>query len=223
MKLHGLMMLGLSGLALVVVQMTGCSPWSTYPSIETPMATKLTRPTFEPVPTVMAESIKYAREHYIKNEDLPVNLPVGANWKVYDAVFEKLGSGRHMTEVGEKALHITEVRTRGFDAQVDMIYPREDGLYQSVTLTLSRSVVDPFHVTTARQWQVRDLKSPEPTYIGPTPEEMEKIQKQEDKKRAKEAKEAAKEAEKAAKEAAEETSSEAPSAGGGAAGSGAGG
>jgi hypothetical protein len=184
----------------VAVVTAGCSPWATYPPIETPLATKLSKPTFEPVPTVMAEAIKHARTEFIKDADLPINLPAGANWKVYDAVFSRLGDGRHMTSPGEAALHITQVRTRGSNAQVDMIYPRPDGLYQSVTLTFSRTLFDPWHITATRKWQVRDLRAPEPNYIGPTAQEQAELQAKEEKKRAKEAEKAAKEAEKAAKD-----------------------
>jgi len=160
------------GAALV---MAGCSPWSTYPPVETRAAQALSRPTFEPVPTVMALAIDYARTEYLPGKDLAINLPQGANWEVYQRVFGKLeGGGRPLIDDKEPAIHIKEVRTRSFDAQVDLIYPRGDGLNQLATISMHSEVFKDWRVTSARLWQIRDVQTPEPHYIPPTPEELAK-------------------------------------------------
>src|SRR5437773_2216679 len=90
---------------------------------------------------------------------------------VYDKVIAHLGAGQAMQSAGEKAVHVTEVRTRGFDATVDLMYPRTDALYQPVTLTLQRSVLEGWRVIGTRTWQYKDAKPPAPNLEAPPPPE----------------------------------------------------
>jgi hypothetical protein len=167
-------------IALPIALLTGCSPWATYPPVESKTAQALTKPTFEPVPTVMAVAIDYARDNYTPGKELPINLPDGADWEVYDKVFTKLAhGGTPMTKRGEPALCIQEVRTRAFEAQVDVVYPRADGLNQLVTLSLEREVFKDWRVKSARPWQIRNVEMPDPHYVGPTAEELVKKHKDE--------------------------------------------
>jgi hypothetical protein len=154
----------------MVVGAAGCSPWSTYPPVETSMAQRMSKPTFEPVPTVMTVAVQYAKDHFMQGHDFAINLPEGTPADVYEKVFHKLGFGRPMVMPNEAALHIQEVRTRGFNAQVDVIYPRTDGLNQMATLTMSRGALDKYKVTDVRIWQSRNLQLPAPHYVAPPPE-----------------------------------------------------
>jgi hypothetical protein len=154
------------GVALTIA-LSACAPSATYPPVET--TAKLTKPTFEPMPTVMAAAIKFTRENYTKDLDLPINLPAGMPPQAYDKVFAKLGDGRPMTTAGEPAIHITEVRTRTFNAQVDLIYPRRDGFNQFITLTMKRSVLENYRVDRVRPWQLRDVTAMTPNYVAPPP------------------------------------------------------
>jgi hypothetical protein len=123
----------------------------------------------------MVIAIEYTRDNYVTGKDLPINLPEGANWEVYHRVFDKLAhGGRPMTVKGEAAIHVKEVRSRAFDAQVDVIYPRGDGLNQLATITMQSELLKDWRVTGARPWQIRDVQTPEPNYIAPTPEELAK-------------------------------------------------
>jgi hypothetical protein len=79
-----------------------------------------------------------------------------------------------MTKANEPAIHITQVRTRAFDAEVDLVYPRADGLNQLVTLRLNRELFDDWRVQSARPWQIRDIAIPDPSYQAPTAEELAK-------------------------------------------------
>jgi hypothetical protein len=85
---------------------------------------------------------------------------------VYDKVFTHLGGGHPLMSPEEEAIHITQIRTRGMDAQVDMTYPRTDGLYQLVTLTLEHSVMTKWHVKSFRRWALRDVEAPKPNYVA---------------------------------------------------------
>lgn len=161
--------------ALSLMLFAGCSPWATYPPVEVKAAQAMTRETFEPVPTVMALSIEYVRDTYLPGQDLAVNLPAGSGWQAYEKVFEKTAaSDRPLMQASDKAVHVKEVRTRAFDAECDVIYPRADGLNQLVTLTLQREVFKDWRVKSARLWQIRDITAPDPSYVAPTPEELAK-------------------------------------------------
>ena len=88
---------------------------------------------------------------------------------VYEKVFTHLDGGRPMQIPGERAIHITEVRTRAMHAQVDMMYPTPKGFYQFVTLTLERSVLESWRVKSERKWAMRDVRPPTPNFVPPPP------------------------------------------------------
>jgi hypothetical protein len=161
---------GLLAAAFLLIGLaSGCQQWSTYPPVE--LTARLQRPAAEPVPTVIAESIRYAREKFLDGRDLPINLPQGVSAAVYDKVFAHLGGGRPMQAAGESAIHITEVRTRAMNAQVDMIYPRADGIHQFVTLTLEHGMFEKWRVVRSKPWVMRDVVPPGPNYVSPPPEQ----------------------------------------------------
>ena len=169
---HGCLFVALAAISLVFA---GCSPWATYPPVEVKPAQAMTRETFEPLPTVMGLAIDYTRNEYLAGKNYPVNLPAGSGWESYEKVFEKTkGDDTPMMKIGEPAIHITQVRTRAFDAEVDVVYPRSDGLNQLVTLNLHREVFKDWRVTDARMWQIRNVDIPDPSYSPPTAEELAK-------------------------------------------------
>lgn len=176
---HGRFAVAALALLAPIVLLSACSPWATYPPVETKAAQALAKPTFEPVPTVMAVAIDYSRDNYTPGKELPINLPAGADWEVYDKVFTKLAhGGTPMTKRGQPALCIEEVRTRAFEAEVDVVYPRGDGLNQLATLQLERELFKDWRVKTARQWQIRSIEMPDPNYVPPTAEELVKKHKE---------------------------------------------
>lgn len=163
----------LSLAALVTGLIGGCAPMSTYPPVETAAATAITRPTFEPVPSVMTAALEYAQANYAQERDLAINLPEGAPVELYDIVLERLGGGRPMRVPEEPAIHVTQVRTRAFNAQVDLLYPRVDGINQTVTLTLRYNLPDGWRVTDAREWRIRHVAAPAPSYVEPASDESQ--------------------------------------------------
>lgn len=154
---------------------SGCSSWSTYPPVETKAAQVFSQPTREPVPTIIAAALNYARREYTPDKNLPINLPAGCSWEVYHRVFERVsGEPRPMLKAGEPAIAITEVRTRLWEAEVDLIYPRGDGLNQLVTIHVERNATEPWRVKSARLWQIRNEAMPDPNYVAPTVEQLVK-------------------------------------------------
>src|SRR5262249_35643865 len=75
--------------ALFTIALSACASKATYPPIET--TTRFAPSTSEPVPTVIATAIKYAKLKYLNDEDVAINLPAGIPARTYDKVFAKLG------------------------------------------------------------------------------------------------------------------------------------
>ena len=153
--------------------MTGCSEWSTYPTVEVKAGTVLARPESRTVVSVMAASIKYAQDNLVKGQNLAINLPKGTPAEAYDKVFAKLGDGRPLRDDGDLAIHVQEVRTRGMNAEVDLIYPRADGLNQLVTLRLERTLFEMYSVKDHRLWELRSVAAPTANYVAPPPPPIE--------------------------------------------------
>lgn len=154
----------LAGLEMV---MGGCQQYATYPPVE--VTARMQRPAAEPVPTIIADAVLYARDNFVGGQALPINLPEEVPATVYEKVFTHLDGGRPMQIPGERAIHITEVRTRAMHAQVDMMYPTPKGFYQFVTLTLERSVLESWRVKSERKWAMRDVRPPTPNFVPPPP------------------------------------------------------
>lgn len=148
-------------LLLAGLCLPGCAAWSTYPAI--PGAMQVGHPEFEPLPTIMAEAVRYSNERYLKADEPTFNLPEGVTKATYDSVKQRLRGGRAMLDPDEPAVHIKQIRVRGGDAQVDVIFPRDDGLYQFVTLHMKQRFLNRFEVRDTRLWRIH-VKAPEPNY-----------------------------------------------------------
>ena len=170
---------------VVTAAFGGCQQFATYPGVE--VTSSFQRADAEPVPTILACSVRYARDRYLDGEILPINLPEKTPSTVYDKTIahltdpkaeEPLPECRPMIFPEERAIHFTEIRTRAMHAQVDMIYPAKDGFYQFVTLTLERTVVNPWRVKGERKWLVRKIETPGPNFVpAPQIDPMEKMAK----------------------------------------------
>ena len=152
--------------ALIALLASGCAPMATYPPVEHTRA--LSRPAYEPIPTLMAESFRYAHERYQVADELIFNLPEGVTTNVYHMVARKLGEARPMFADDERAYTISEIRTRGSEAQADLIYPRADGLHQLVTIYFKASLLDGWKVASTRQWRIYS-QAPQPRFTGEWP------------------------------------------------------
>lgn len=142
----------------------GCAAWTTYPPI--PGALRVGHPELEPLPTIMAEAIRYSNERYLELEEPVFNLPEGVSERAYDSVTRRLRAGRPMHDPNEPAMHVREIRVRGTDAQADVIFPREDGLYQLVTLYMKQRPVNRYEVQDTRLWRIY-VQPPQPNYPAP--------------------------------------------------------
>jgi hypothetical protein len=160
-------------LVLAMTALAGCTPWATYPPIEG--AASINDPQFAPIPELMAEAIAYGSEHYgldpVEGEPIVYNLPPNTAPRVYERVTDRLGDARPMVEGDDHAYHVTSVRVRTTNAQVDLICPRSDGHHELVEISFKQTFTKGYEVRDARLWRVH-VEVPEPNFVPyPQPEE----------------------------------------------------
>jgi hypothetical protein len=147
----------------------GCAPYATFPPVEVDAASRMSRATFEPFPTLMAEAIRYTHDQYGDGAaDFAWNLPRDTPHGVYTMVEKRLGAGRPMKETNERAFHVQTVRARGVEAEVDVIYPRSDGRHELVTIWFRNEILKGgWQVKRARPWYIEVEAPPAPTFVPP--------------------------------------------------------
>ena len=149
-------------LGMSLVMLTACAPFATYPPVDG--AVQLSGSTIEPIPTLMAKSIRYAQSHYGDGaQEFAINLPPQTPAALYETVIRRLGAGHPQLDLDEPAYHVTSVRARGLTAEVDLFYPRADGFYDFVTISFRRDVLGEYEVLNTRLWRTGD-QPPEPNY-----------------------------------------------------------
>jgi len=148
----------------------GCTPWATYPPIEG--AVDISNPALAPIPTLMAEAVRYVHEQDGGGGEVVLNLPEDTPAKVYDKVIEKLGTGRPMQPGDRQAYHVEAVRVRAVDAEVDLIHPGNGGAPELMTIYFQQQFLDGWRVQWHRRWRIR-IEAPEVRYVPPPPPEAE--------------------------------------------------
>ena len=156
-------------LVAVSLFLAGCTTWATYPPIEEG-AIELNDPTLEPIPSLMAEAIRFSYEHYAQGHDVVINLPEGTPAEVYDLVIGMLGAGRPMVQGDSTTFGVLEVRVRALDAEVDIIYPRVGTSHEMATITFHKDLLTYYEVVSSRLWRIR-VDPPRPHYVPPAVEE----------------------------------------------------
>lgn len=188
MKVHGC---ALTGMALILAAgIAGCSPWATYPEMESGRNVSL-GPAARPVPQLIAAAIETVHEAAQPDPDraerlgtqdwsgyddsFAINLPPGTPAETYEKVFELMGGGRPMLVVGEPAYHIHEIRVRGLNAEVDLIAPRADGFYDFSTIYFQNDFPNGYRSTATRRWHM-SVEPPAPNYVPPPPSKKKKVE-----------------------------------------------
>jgi len=154
-------------LLVMLAALPACTPWATYPKAEGG-SVNLGGPGMEPIPTLETEAIRYAHGRWGGATEPVINLPPGTPSTVYDLVIKRLGKGRPMREAGEPAFEVREIRVRGFDAEVDLVYPGAEGFHQLATVNFKRDALGHFTATDARIWRVHAEPGP-PNYTPAPP------------------------------------------------------
>ena len=147
---------------IILLVCASCTPNATYPPIENKTVENYSKNVNEPVITILATAFEYALDHFGGMDTIVFNLPMGMSATAYARVSEKINGALPMTEVGQPAYHVVELRVRGFHADVDMFFPSASGGYEMATIHLEASLIDRWHVTRDRVWLVPVSKIPAP-------------------------------------------------------------
>tara|TARA_B100001750_G_C15433391_1_gene559522 strand:+ start:230 stop:754 length:525 start_codon:yes stop_codon:yes gene_type:complete len=161
-------------IASILLCSFSCTPIATYPPIENRTAKKFTEKVSEPVPTILATTIKYAFDKFGGMETIVFNLPEGLDEKIYSRVIKRLNNATAITDDKQAAYHIVQLRVRGLKAEADVLFPAlgwdEGGWlsadhtseYRMATIHLEGSLVDEWKVTRDRVWRVPVTEIPSP-------------------------------------------------------------
>lgn len=149
-----------------IVLLAGCAPYATYPPIDG--TSGINQPHFEPVPTIMANAIRYTHTRFGEGRDFAINLPEGASARVYKMVLDKLGEGRPMSSEDDWTYYVQEIRSRGLKAQADIVFPRDDGPPGLITVHL-RHELGRYTVSSSKLWNL-PVEMPPPYYTPPVEE-----------------------------------------------------
>ncbi len=159
--------------ALLLAALASCTPYSTFPPVETGEAIL---PWMYPVPQVMSKSLRTTYDKTVG----PLELPDGAPTLVYaipagasEGVWNQVGLGtdiegaRPMVEEdmfqGVGIWAVEQVRIRNQRAEVDVIFPVPDG-YERATVILEARPLGPYEVKFFQRWRV---PVEPPVYTGP--------------------------------------------------------
>jgi len=166
-----MMRLLLSLLLLSSAAVTGCSPWSTFPSDGS--TSVIEYPELPPIPGLIARAL--GRVHDLEGRDGPVvfNLPADSPYHLFTKVRRELGEDSVMQMTpDQEAVHLSQIRLRATDAEVDVTSRGSDGVPVVTTLSFSRAVFGGWQLERTRVWRIR-ATIPEPGY--PVAEERHRL------------------------------------------------
>lgn len=141
----------------------GCTPFSTYPPVETGEALV---PWMYPVPQVMAKSLRATYDKTAGSIAVPDGIPAlvyGLPEGISDGVWRQVGidtgveGAREMTpmdlELGVPAWAVEQVRIRNRRAEVDVVFPVTNG-YERATVILEAEPFESYRVAFFQRWRV---------------------------------------------------------------------
>jgi hypothetical protein len=155
-------------LFVILFIVVGCTPVATYPPVENDMALAFSDSTNEPIPTILAESLRYAHEHFGGVDGIVFYLPDSMSSETYAIVRERVEGATPLHSTEQTAYYVTALRKRPFHAEVDVVFPSTTGQCEQATIYLSSSLIEPWRVLRDRVWLVpiNELPLPNYTLIG---------------------------------------------------------
>lgn len=189
--------LALTLTAAALTTITGCVGYNVYPP-QAGVHAGFTNPNSDPFPPVMTEALRWVitRNPAVASAEwspplgvppegskFAINLPVGVNRLVYLRVADRVGFGVVPMVPGSENLpiyHVSRVWISGDEAKVDIVRPvlglppgaNGRPVTQGTTVRL-RGGMEPWHVTSHRDWAINTLPTPEINYVpeegAPTP------------------------------------------------------
>jgi len=164
----------------ILFALSACAATATYPPTAGNATVTGNTP---PLPQIMASALRYAQQRGNPNEQLVFNLPPNTLQSAWDDVARRLGDGcRPMTAADKDAYTVRQVRINGGKAEVDIVYPSPEGVYQIMTVHLEGGFGTDYRPMYVQRWlipskqQVFNPPAPGPwseTSSGSVPTEIE--------------------------------------------------
>lgn len=130
----------------------GCAATATFPP--TP-GTGSFEPWIAPVPELMATAISTTRARLAPTYPPVFNLPPGVPQWTWENVGRMIGDGAiAMVPADRHAFSIEQVRLSGGQAEVDVIYPAGEDLFQMVTIGMTTDPFQDWRPTFERRWRL---------------------------------------------------------------------
>ena len=138
--------------ATVVLALSACASTATYP----PTAGRATvTGNTPPLPQVMASALRYAQQRGNPNMAMVFNLPPETLQSAWNDVGNRLGDGaRAMKEGDKEAFTVKQVRLNGGKAEVDVVYPSPEGVYQIMTVHLEGAFGADYRPMFVQKWLI---------------------------------------------------------------------
>jgi len=136
----------------IVLLLAGCAATATYPPTAGNATVTANTP---PLPQVMASSLRYAQQRGNPNAPMVFNLPPNTLQSAWDDVGRRLGDGcRSMTADDKEAFTVRQVRVNGGKAEVDVVYPSPEGVYQIMTVHLEGGFGTDYRPMFVQRWLI---------------------------------------------------------------------
>ncbi|MDZ4755167.1 MAG: hypothetical protein SGJ11_11835 [Phycisphaerae bacterium] len=149
LSLKNVLVWALAGLAAA-----GCVARKTFPPTT---GKSYIDPSIAPLPGMMAAAIKegHARSS-VAGGEIVYNLPAGMRKQAWKRISELLPEASRPSVPGDRqVVSVEQVRLDGSIGQVDILVPQGD-YFQLYTLHMQGAIFDPWKVTTAQPWTIRN-------------------------------------------------------------------
>jgi hypothetical protein len=149
---------------LASLVLSACATMATYPPTAGSGGVTATQP---PLPQIMASALRYAQQRGNPNAPLVFNLPPRTLQAAWDDVAKRLGDGaRPMTEGDREAFTVRQLRLNGSQAEVDVVYPSPEGVYQVMTVHLEGAFGVDYRPMYTQRWLIPSKAQPFNPPIG---------------------------------------------------------
>ncbi len=139
-------------LASALLVLAACASTATYPPTSGRASVTGNTP---PLPQLMASSLRYAQQRGNPNAPMVFNLPPETLGTAWDDVGRRLGDGaRPMTANDKDAFTVQQVRLNGGQAEVDIVYPSPEGVYQILTVYLEGALGADYRPMYVQRWLI---------------------------------------------------------------------
>ena len=137
---------------VTTIVLSACATMATYPPTAGTGGVTATQP---PLPQVMASALRYAQQRCNPNAPLVFNLPPRTLQAAWDDVAKRLGDGaRPMTASDKEAFTVRQLRLNGGQAEVDVVYPSPEGVYQIMTVHLEGAFGVDYRPQYTQRWLI---------------------------------------------------------------------